>query len=168
MSKPRPTGLRSPPHSIVKKLAISRVRKTQQQKKEEPQMAPVAGPAAVPSAVELQKRTEPEARPTPSALAVTEQKREAGAIGKSSTSLPPCTGMAGGVDGCCGNWLPGYCICYTSRLSVSGSVDVLIDTVLVCFVRRCVEAHDNHSPGQHHTPQTSTWSTSKTTIHRVQ
>ena len=108
VSKPRPTGLRSPPHSIVKKLAISRVRKTQQQKKEEPQMAPVAGPAAV--LVEPQKRTEPEARPTLSALAVTEQKREAGAIGKSSTSLPPCTGMAGGVDGCCGNWLPGYCI----------------------------------------------------------
>ena len=112
VSKSRPSGLGSQPHSIVKKLAISRVRKTQQQtKKETPEttVAPTADPSAKPSAVEPQKKREPETKFVPSASAVTEEKKEPGTTGKSSMSLPPSTvGMLVGACGCHGDWLPGY------------------------------------------------------------
>lgn len=113
VSKPRPSGLGSQPHSIVKKLAISRARKTQQQtKKETPETtdAPTAVTSAKPSAVELQKKRELETKPVPNASAVTEEKKETGTTGKSSMSLPPNTvGMLVGLCGCYGDWLPGYC-----------------------------------------------------------
>ena len=105
-------GLVSKPHGIVKKLAISRVRKTQQQtKKETPEttVAPTADPSAKPSAVDPQKKREPETKFVPSASAVTEEKKEPGTTGKSSMSLPPSTvGMLVGVCDCHGDWLPGY------------------------------------------------------------
>ena len=101
VSKPRPSGLGSQPHSIVKKLAISRVRKTQQQTKETPEttVAPTAVPSAKPSAMEPQKKREPE----PSASAVTEEKKETGTTGRSSMSLPPSTV---GMYASWGMWLP--------------------------------------------------------------
>ena len=105
VSKPRPSGLGSQPHSIVKKLAISRVRKTQQQTKETPEttVAPTAVPSAKPSAMEPQKKREPETKSVPSASAVTEEKKETGTTGRSSMSLPPSTV---GMYASWGMWLP--------------------------------------------------------------
>lgn len=104
--KPHPSGLRSPPRGIVKKLAISRVRKTQQEKGESPRTAALSGTTAVAGAVDQKKELD-EVRSTPGGP-VGEEKREGGVTGKSYASLPPSPGMLGG-EGCChGNWLPRY------------------------------------------------------------
>lgn len=108
--KPHPSGLRSPPHGIVKKLAISRVRKTQQEKeKGEPaRAAALSGTAATTGAVDPKKKELDEAKPTPGG-SVGEEKKEGGVTGKSYTSLPSTPGTLGGVGCRHGNWLPRYC-----------------------------------------------------------
>ena len=46
---------------------------------------------------------EPEERTIPSASVVMEEKKETGAIGRNSVSLPSSTGKTGGVGACFGN-----------------------------------------------------------------
>lgn len=79
------------------------MRKTQQQpKREASQAAFAADPAAVLGTGEAQMR-EPEERTIPSASVVMEEKKETGAIGRNSVSLPSSTGKTGGVGACFGN-----------------------------------------------------------------
>ena len=89
--KPRPSGLRSPPHGIVKKLAISRVRKGQQEKGEPPRAVAVSGTVSAAGAVELKRNEADEVKPTPGG-SMGEERREGGVTGKTYASLPSIPG----------------------------------------------------------------------------